>query len=294
MGTPQQLHAVSGSQPEASEAPISSPDLRRMLIGTRALARNTWAFFASDSDQGLLFHLCFFATSIGAQLPAENRARGTSVKRDLCRGGRTAIAAHEAKLEARRRSHAKGGGAELTSPGLSPGQSGRCPHLARHYIGQVTSLSLPDVVPNSAGRLLCSPNARASPPVLLQETKPWSVHFEAANKSSSRTFHLRAKYLSHLRFEPPFVAPNNASYCARRFLQWRSAFLPSYLAAVSAGALPEEPGHQCAAARLDPSTSGENALVRCLHSVLLLIQRARCPRTNPRSPAVSCRYYDDA
>lgn len=155
MGTPQQLFERTHSPLAASAAEenswwsddddstasalFSSPDLRRMLSGTRALARNTWAFFAADSDQGLLFHLCFVTTSIGAALPAENRARGAAVHSSLCRGGRKAIATNEDKLEARRRSHAKG--SERDSLGQPPGFSGRCPHLARHYMGQVRASS---------------------------------------------------------------------------------------------------------------------------------------------------------
>lgn len=124
----------------------------------------------------------------------------------------------------------------------------------------------------------------------LQETKPWSIHFEAANKSSSRTFHLRAKYLSHLRFEPPFVAPNNASYCARRFREWRDAFLPLYLEAVRTGALPEEPGHQCVL-RWPRSLCGRASRLQPVHA--LADSEDDSPKPRPTA-AASCRYYDEA
>ena len=78
---------------------------------TRAYMGNTWDFFGSETDQGLLFFTFYYATDIGR--PFELRPK--SVHSSRCAAG-----------------------GNVTEEGLK----GLCPHMGRHFLGRVKPWAL--------------------------------------------------------------------------------------------------------------------------------------------------------
>ena len=178
MGKPKQLAA-------------RSPLCRAMLGRTRALLRNTWDFYAGDSDQGFFFYLMYVARWEQRKhwfVPPEadaQRRRAEAILRGASseQGGVVGIAPRIAQplppLDASEM--------RCRAPSSPAGLAGQCPHYTRHYIGN---------------------------------TKPWALK---AGYNNGRVAHyLRCTEYRHLV---------NRSRCATLFDKWdRFGLLPAGLA----------------------------------------------------------------
>ena len=169
-----------------------------MLVGTKALARNTWGFYGGDSDQAFLFFLLFVATDIGRPFAGGPRKsthpiidRYVSPDPHLCPVHRPADGTSQ---EAVHRAAAA---------------AGHCPHLARHFIG------------GSPGGV---------------NSKPWELQFDARRTNFSdriRNGGRVAAFLSGFRYGHL----RNVSTCARKFASWETVLEP-WAQQIRAGVLP--------------------------------------------------------